>query len=156
MPESIKTIGTTAFSGCYSIEELTIPKNVRTIASGAFASCKSLRKIYFNAINCNAENTMYTGGGNFGESAQFYKSIFISIPDTQIECVVGELVEYIHPLLFRGSYSYPCAKFKKFIFEEPYGWYEYEISSTNGVITDKEKVDNMNIEFRQGASYGKK
>lgn len=45
IPETVKTIGKNAFSGCTGITEITIPKSVRTIEDGAFSGCSGLIKV---------------------------------------------------------------------------------------------------------------
>lgn len=45
LPNTITTIGDSAFYMCKYLEEINIPDNVITIEGGAFASCKKLRQI---------------------------------------------------------------------------------------------------------------
>ena len=47
MPESLKTIGTSAFYGCKSLKSVTIPSSVINIEMGAFDQCESLSEIIF-------------------------------------------------------------------------------------------------------------
>ena len=42
LPESLTTIGISAFFRCYSLTSITIPDKVTTIGGGAFAICSSL------------------------------------------------------------------------------------------------------------------
>ena len=42
LPESLVSIGKTAFRACKSLKSITIPKNVSEIGGGAFSSCSSL------------------------------------------------------------------------------------------------------------------
>ena len=45
IPESVTTIGDSAFSGCSSLTSITIPKGVTTIGDSAFSGCSSLTSI---------------------------------------------------------------------------------------------------------------
>ncbi len=45
LPSSLKTIGASAFEGCFSIEQIVIPDSVKTIGDNAFASCASLETV---------------------------------------------------------------------------------------------------------------
>ena len=45
LPESLVSIGKTAFRACKSLESITIPKNVSEIGDGAFLSCSSLTTV---------------------------------------------------------------------------------------------------------------
>ena len=45
IPDSVTTIGNSAFSGCYSLTSVTIPDSVTTIGDSAFYSCDSLTSV---------------------------------------------------------------------------------------------------------------
>ncbi|MCM1313916.1 MAG: leucine-rich repeat protein [Prevotella sp.] len=45
IPESVKTIGNYAFSGCMNLKEIKIPESVASIGIGAFSECKRLTEI---------------------------------------------------------------------------------------------------------------
>lgn len=47
IPDSVTTIGGTAFIQCYNLRSITIPNSVTSIGSGAFSGCRSLTDIYF-------------------------------------------------------------------------------------------------------------
>ncbi len=42
LPDTIKTIGQNAFSGCMNLDDITLPSSVRVIEAGAFKECISL------------------------------------------------------------------------------------------------------------------
>ena len=50
MPESITSIGTSAFSGCENLESVTLPESLTTFGSHAFSSCKSLKAIKIPSV----------------------------------------------------------------------------------------------------------
>lgn len=52
IPNTIKTIGNDAFSGCSSMKSLTIGTGVITIGDNAFFDCENLEDVVFNAVNC--------------------------------------------------------------------------------------------------------
>ncbi len=45
IPEGVVTIGSSAFSGCTSLENISFPKSLESIGSHAFGSCTALRNI---------------------------------------------------------------------------------------------------------------
>lgn len=47
IPDSVKTIGESSFSGCTSLQKVTIGKGVETIEKEAFFDCESLTEINF-------------------------------------------------------------------------------------------------------------
>lgn len=47
LPDSIKTIGTTAFNGCEKLAFFTVPKNVILIEPAAFKGCTLLENVIF-------------------------------------------------------------------------------------------------------------
>ncbi len=48
IPDSITTIGDTAFFCCRSLTSVTIPDSVTSIGNGAFLVCSSLNSVKFN------------------------------------------------------------------------------------------------------------
>lgn len=51
-PESISTIGSSAFENCTSLSEVTLPKSLTLIDSNVFSTCTALKTITFgNALN---------------------------------------------------------------------------------------------------------
>ena len=45
LPESVTSVGESAFFGCSSLTSITIPKSVRSIGKGVFSGCSSLTSI---------------------------------------------------------------------------------------------------------------
>ena len=54
----VASIGNYAFGSCSSLPSVTIPNSVTNISSSAFSGCSSL-----NAINVNAQNSVYSSSG---------------------------------------------------------------------------------------------
>ena len=106
IPDSVTSIGNTAFAGCNTLKSITIPKSVSKVGEYAFFNCKSLTKIkvdknnksFYSIDNCNAiidkkTNTLIVGCNNtkipygvisIGDLAFTYCSSLksISIPDS--------------------------------------------------------------------------
>ena len=57
IPNSVTTIGSSAFSGCSSLTSVTIPNSVTTIGSSAFSGCRSL-------ISLTIPNSVTSIGGS--------------------------------------------------------------------------------------------
>lgn len=51
-PEHIKIIERHAFANCRKLSELTLPASLQEIQGGAFGQCTSIKKVYYNATNC--------------------------------------------------------------------------------------------------------
>lgn len=52
IPETVKTIKSKAFYGCYDLRSIELPESVETIGSNAFTFAKSLDYIWFNNPYC--------------------------------------------------------------------------------------------------------
>lgn len=116
MPDSIKTIGEYAFYGS-NIVELTIPKNVEEIGTNAFGGCLKLKKIYYNAIDCDKivltkDPVTNTDIGAFNESGSFDE-----VGDA-ITVYIGKDVKKLPDYLFwAGGYQY-APKITSVVFED--------------------------------------
>ena len=74
MPDSVTSIGSSAFSGCSLLTSITIPNNVTGIGSSAFSGCNSLESITLPFIGAKAGVTssdtyQYPLGYIFGTSS---------------------------------------------------------------------------------------
>ena len=52
IPESVTSIGTSAFCGCTSLTSITIPESVTGVGQKAFSGCTSLTSVVWNAQYC--------------------------------------------------------------------------------------------------------
>ena len=64
IPDSVTTIGDSAFSGCDKFSTISIGKNVTSIGMRAFYNCNNLTTIYWS------EKTVSVGGEAFGDCEQ--------------------------------------------------------------------------------------
>ena len=83
----VKEIGKQAFKNNNEITSITIPESIETLGGGAFYHCNSIKKINFNAINCEW-NSGYDQWLDFDS-------------DAEIEVIIGENVV---------SIPAPCAR----------------------------------------------
>ena len=80
IPNSVTSIGNSAFSGCSGLESITIPKSVTSIGNSAFQDCSSLTsvKIPDNVTSIgtdtfkNCANLTIYGSGNENSAAYIY------------------------------------------------------------------------------------
>ena len=65
IPDSVPSIGDRAFSGCTSLTSITIPKNVSSIGNYAFEDCDSLANVYFEETTTPdfCRNSFYRDSG---------------------------------------------------------------------------------------------
>ena len=61
IPDSVRSIGGSAFSGCSELTSVTIPGNVTSIGGGAFSGCSSLTLINIPNSVTNLESYIFSG-----------------------------------------------------------------------------------------------
>jgi len=110
IPNTVTTIGYSAFNGCNNLTSVTIPSSVTSIENGAFGGCTSLTTLNFNAINCNDFFTYYSHPFancpittiNIGDSAQRIPSNFASYLTSLSSVTMGNSVASIGYSAFSG------------------------------------------------------
>ena len=94
IPNSVTSIGNSAFYGCSGLTSVTIGNNVTSIGDGAFLHCSGLTTLNFNAINC--QDFAYY---NYDESRWHYYAPF----GTSLTTVnIGDSVQRIPANFVRG------------------------------------------------------
>ena len=62
IPNSVTSIGYSAFSNCSGLTSVTIGNSVTSIGDSAFYGCSGLTKLIWNAKNCSSNGAMSTDG----------------------------------------------------------------------------------------------
>ena len=76
IPDSVTTIGNGAFSGCESLTSVTIPNGVKTIGIGAFYGCKNLTSVTIpNSVKTIGKNAFYKCNNLLKETKKKIKKI---------------------------------------------------------------------------------
>ena len=73
IPDSVTTIGRSAFSFCYSLTSVTIPDSVTTIGEYAFENCGSLTSVY-----CKATTPPTLGGSSVFDTNASGRKIYVT------------------------------------------------------------------------------
>ena len=90
IPNSVKSIGSNAFSGCSSLTSVTIPNSVTSIGEGAFSGCSGLTSV-------NIGNGVKSIGSDaFADCAELTDVYCYaeSVPTTQSDAFDGSYTEY--------------------------------------------------------------
>ena len=65
IPDTVKSIGTTAFYGCYKLNEINFPDSVTSIVDNAFHGCAGLTELHIPAGITNIGEIPFAGCGGF-------------------------------------------------------------------------------------------
>lgn len=103
IPNIVKSISSSAFSGCTSLTSITIPISVTNIGSGAFADCSSIKKVVWDAPNCS---TYYFGvqveSFAFGDNITTIPAQICSGMSNLTSVTIGRAVTNIDKIAFEG------------------------------------------------------
>ena len=75
---SVEKIGDSAFANCNSLKEIVIPNSVKEIGNSAFSDCAKLEKVFFNAIECQdltASSNLFKGCAETGLRVEIGKDV---------------------------------------------------------------------------------
>ena len=104
IPNNVTSIGEWAFSGCSGLTSITIPTGVTSIGESAFSGCSGLTMLNFNAINCQDfyfspfDASLTTV--NIGDSVQRIPANFVSCCSGLTSVTIGNSVTSIGEFAF--------------------------------------------------------
>lgn len=113
IPNTVTTIGQSAFMGCSSIISVTIPNNVTSVEYSAFNGCSNLTTLNFNAINCSNFNNYWNylfancpiSTINIGDSVQIIPNGFAYNLSSLTSITIPNSVTYIGDYAFYNCNS---------------------------------------------------
>ena len=106
IPSSVTSIGGCAFSGCTSLTSIVIPNSITSIGYYAFEDCTALEEIYFNAAsmaNLSSNNNVFNNAGINGDG---------------ITVTIGKDVTKIPAYLFCPHQNSNAPKITSVVFED--------------------------------------
>jgi len=95
IPNSVTSIGNSAFKDCYSLESVTVPNSVKSIGYTAFDGCTSLTSVKFEG--------MITSGNLNGNAFGFHYENDNYIGNLRIKYLMGGIGTYTRE---RGGYTW--------------------------------------------------
>jgi len=105
---TVSSIGDSAFGGCTSLTNVTIPNGVTIIGNGAFAYCSSLRRVYFTG------NPPAFGYNVFPWFSIISNRVTVYVPVTTLYFLPGSLwpdpwwhLGYLPMSSFAGTLNFP-------------------------------------------------
>lgn len=120
IPETVSSLGNSAFYACQYLTGITIPKTINQIGSDCFRSCESLVNLNYNAIDCNAYSSTSNSPSMFPSTIKNinFGTEVTSIPARFLYngCVV-ERIELPNSCTKIGDYSFRnCSNLKSITF----------------------------------------
>lgn len=140
IPNSVTSIGNSAFKDCKELTSVTIPENVATVGDGAFEACSNLRSVAWNAISREPDHRV----------GDFYISIFsydsddhapFAHCDKLTSFTFGDSVEVIPQLLCAGLAGLTKVKLPKSLKKINYGAFSGCRNINNLIVP--ENVDSI-------------
>ena len=100
IPNSVTSIGNSAFWGCSGLTSVTIPNSVTNISESAFNNCR-IKKLYYDCSVKPYIDSNYLKELIIGDNTIIVQNFFESAPLTRI--ILGKNVTHIKPDAFRNS-----------------------------------------------------
>ena len=92
MPDTVKSIGSSAFSGCTALEKLTLSKNLESIGRSAFSNCDALEELVLPV----SLKSIVTYGLNSMDGEIHYEGTVTQWVQVQKNAAGGTLNKVIH------------------------------------------------------------
>jgi hypothetical protein len=93
LPAKLETIGTSAFMGCSSLENIVIPNSVTSIESGAFSDCNALKTFTLPENLIDLEGGVFMGCISL-ESISLLDSLTIIRRETFSGCIALKSIKF--------------------------------------------------------------
>ena len=132
IPESVTSIGKSAFRGCDGLTSVIIPESVTSIRVFAFSECENLTSIYYSA-----KNPIWANKSIFTEET--YSNATLHVP---AEAVYKCKYEYIEPWVFFSNIEEYDFSGIEDVFAEFDSTLPYEVYNLNGVMIGN-SIDNL-------------
>jgi hypothetical protein len=123
LPDSLESIGESAFANCYGLESIIIPKNVERIGLRTFANCASLYSV-------TVPNKVKTIDNQAFLNCVSLKSI--ELPPS---------LKYLHDYAFEGCFNLKTIKWKGKEYSKPDFWGMWEDKNETLNEENNEEVD---------------
>lgn len=140
IPNSVTSIGNSAFKDCKELTSVTIPENVATVGDGAFEACSNLRSVAWNAISREPDHRV----GDFYISSFSYDSddhAPFAHCDKLTSFTFGDSVEVIPQLLCAGLVGLTKVQLPKSLKKINYGAFSGCRNINNLIVP--ENVDSI-------------
>ena len=165
IPNSVTSIGNSAFWGCRGLTSVTIPKSVTSIGYLAFLGCSGLTTLNFNAIDCqdffdeyyyDNGNRYYPFSGtslttvNIGDSVQRIPGNFVRDCSSLTSVTIGTGVTLIGDEAFSGCSGLTTLNFNAINCQ--YFWSDYSCGTSLTTVNIGDSVQRIPGNFVRGCS----
>ena len=160
IPNSVTSIGNSAFDGCSGLTSITIPTGVTSIGESAFSGCSGLTMLNFNAINCQDfyfspfDASLTTV--NIGDSVQRIPADFVRCCSGLTSVTIGNSVTSIGEFAFYYCNNLTTLNFNAIDcqdFEADYnGLYYYTFGTSLTTVNIGDSVQRIPANFVRDCS----